>query len=305
MAELVNSFSWSKSRHEKFAECRRLYYFTYYGAWGGWKGDAPPLARELYLLKKLSNRFQWAGNVVHDTIRDALTQARGGVTPSHERMAQQMLLRMRTDFRGSREKRYRSTEPYTKKALGLLEHEYEENVVDTEWKRNADNALASLKNFFEGPYLARARTLRPEQWLAIDELDAFELQGVKVFAAPDFAYREDDGSAVVVDWKTGRPREGESEQVQGYVLFAKHKWGVEPDRTQAKLVYLGSGEERVVQVDEAALQRFVDHFQQSVTGMHALLTEPVKNQPREIDLFPLTDERARCGTCAFRRVCGR
>jgi CRISPR/Cas system-associated exonuclease Cas4 (RecB family) len=305
MAELVNEFSWSKSRHEKFAECRRLYYFTYYGAWGGWKADAPALARELYLLKKLSNRFQWAGNLVHDTIREALTLTRAGVAPNFERTQQKMLLRMRNDFRLSREKRYRATEPFAKRALGLLEHEYNEVVANPEWKRNADNAMESLRRFFEGGYLERARTLRPEQWLSIDELDAFPLEEVRVFAAPDFAYREDDGSAVVVDWKTGKPRAGEDEQVQGYVLFAQHKWGVEPARTTAKLVYLGSGEERAVQVDEPALQRFRAHFRESVQGMRELLEHPAKNLPREIDLFPPTEDHKRCATCAFRRVCGR
>ncbi|MBS2030274.1 MAG: PD-(D/E)XK nuclease family protein [Deltaproteobacteria bacterium] len=305
MQELQNEFSWSKSRHEKFAECRRLYYFTYYGAWGGWRADAPALARELYLLKKLSNRFQWAGNVVHDTIRAALTQAKAGVMPSMDRMSQFMLLRMRNEWRLSRDHRYRVSEPYTKRALGLVEHEYAEPVANEEWKRNADNAMGSLKRFFEGPYLARARTLRPDQWLSIDELDAFLLEGVRVFAAPDFAYREDDGTAYVVDWKTGRPREGEDEQVQGYVLFAQHKWGVDPARTTAKLVYLGSGEERAVQVNEAALEKFRGHFRESVEGMRALLEHPERNLPREIEQFPQTEDRRRCGSCSFRRVCGR
>ena len=304
MAELQNEFSWSKSRHEKFAECRRLYYFTYYGAWGGWKDEAPALTRELYLLKKLSNRFQWAGNVVHDTIRECLTLARAGVMPNLERTRQLMLLRMRAEFRASRERRYRLVE-LGKRPLGLVEHEYAEPVPDAEWKRNADNALASLERFFAGPYLERARRLRREQWLSIDELDAFLLDGIRVFAAPDFAYREDDGSTVVVDWKTGRPREGEEEQVQGYVLYAKHKWGVEPARTTAKLVYLGSGDERAVQVDDAALERFRAHFKLSVEGMHALLNDPSQNLPRDIEQFPPTEERARCGSCAFRRVCGR
>jgi CRISPR/Cas system-associated exonuclease Cas4 (RecB family) len=305
MQELQNEFSWSKSRHEKFAECRRLYYFTYYGAWGGWKEDAPALTRELYLLKKLSNRYQWAGNLVHDAIRECLTLARGGAMPNLERTQQLTLLRMRHDFRLSRDKRYRVIVPYTRRPLGLVEHEYGEVVANEEWKRNADNALASLETFFRSPYLERARTLRPEQWLSIDELDAFQLDGVRVFAAPDFAYREDDGSAVVVDWKTGRPREGEEEQVQGYVLFAQQKWGVDPARTTAKLVYLGAGTERAVQVDQVALDRFKSHFKVSVEGMRALLEHPHQNQPRPIDVFPPTVERTRCTQCSFRRVCGR
>ncbi len=61
MAELENTFSWSFSRHSTFEECPRKYWFNYYGAWGGWEYDAPAEARELYLLKKISNLHMLAG----------------------------------------------------------------------------------------------------------------------------------------------------------------------------------------------------------------------------------------------------
>ncbi|NPC85605.1 hypothetical protein HPC49_46385, partial [Pyxidicoccus fallax] len=69
---LSNDFSWSKSRHEKFSECLRAYYLYYYRSWGGWEADAPKDVRELYVLKKLGNRFSWAGSVVHEAIKDVL-----------------------------------------------------------------------------------------------------------------------------------------------------------------------------------------------------------------------------------------
>ena len=62
MRDLQNEFSWSKSRHEKFAECPRAYWFHYYGSWGGWDAAAPRDVRELYVLKNLSSRWQWAGS---------------------------------------------------------------------------------------------------------------------------------------------------------------------------------------------------------------------------------------------------
>src|SRR4051794_15631349 len=69
---LTNDFSWSKSRHEKLSECLRAYYLYYYASWGGWDSEAPENARTLYVLKKLHNRYTWAGSIVHDTIREAL-----------------------------------------------------------------------------------------------------------------------------------------------------------------------------------------------------------------------------------------
>src|SRR5512146_2297450 len=78
MADLQNEFSWSKSRHEKFVECRRAYYYAYYGSWGGWEAAPGSPVRELYVLKKLSSRWQWAGSVVHDALKQMLSRARGG-----------------------------------------------------------------------------------------------------------------------------------------------------------------------------------------------------------------------------------
>src|SRR3989337_885626 len=37
VADLVNEFSWSRTRDNAFKECRRRYYYQYNGAWGGWE----------------------------------------------------------------------------------------------------------------------------------------------------------------------------------------------------------------------------------------------------------------------------
>ena len=42
MAELTNEFSWSRSRDGTFQDCRRRYFYHYYGAWGGWEAAASP-----------------------------------------------------------------------------------------------------------------------------------------------------------------------------------------------------------------------------------------------------------------------
>src|SRR5512142_657796 len=56
-------FTWSASRHDTFASCRRRYYYAYYAA----QED-----QEIRRLKKLSALPLWAGSVVHDTIEQFL-----------------------------------------------------------------------------------------------------------------------------------------------------------------------------------------------------------------------------------------
>src|SRR2546428_13921475 len=72
MAELTNEFSWSRSRDNAFQECKRKYFYRYYGAWGGWDAAAPQEVRRLYILKRVASRRQWAGRAGHDAIEIAL-----------------------------------------------------------------------------------------------------------------------------------------------------------------------------------------------------------------------------------------
>ncbi len=87
-------FSWSASRHDTFATCRRRYYYSYYAAL-----DDP----EIHRLKKLSALPLWAGSVVHDTI-EAFLRANDRVLSPED---QEALIRsvvhsgMVTDWRAS------------------------------------------------------------------------------------------------------------------------------------------------------------------------------------------------------------
>ena len=298
--ELTNDFSWSKSRHGKFQECLRLYWFHYYGSWGGWKDDAPAEVRQAYVLKNLSTRQQWAGHVVHEHIAFALSLARHGEPPPLPVLVERAHERMREGFSQSRKRAYWARPKWT---VGLVEHEYLETVSDEEWRANWQNAASCLTRFYGSGWLAKARALEAGDWLPIDEIGSFVLDGVKVFAGPDFAFKSADG-AVLVDWKTGAPRAEDRDQVLGYALYAHDRWGVPVQKVVARLVYLGQGEEQDVKVDPAALEGFLAHFRASVAGMREKLRDPAANVAARED-FPMTEDLVRCRGCAFRRLCGR
>src|SRR2546428_5022902 len=78
MGELANEFSWSRSRDNTFQECRRRYFYHYYGAWGGWDAGATEDVRRLYILKQLASRQQWAGRVVPHAIEMGVHAFAGG-----------------------------------------------------------------------------------------------------------------------------------------------------------------------------------------------------------------------------------
>ncbi len=302
-----NDFSWSKSRHEKLQECQRAYYYYYYRSWGGWESGAPKEVRELYVLKKLGNRYAWAGSVVHDAVKDALLDWRAGRSVDPAKVEARALGLMREDFRYSRSKGY-WTQKYRKTFSGLVEHEYDEPVPDEAWKQNAETVRSALGWFFNSRWPELARGLKPAQWLEVDagaDFSTFTLDGVKVFAIPDFAYLEADGTPVVVDWKTGKARDGYDEQVLGYALYVSQRYQQPLEKVRASLVYLNDGVEHAVQVDRDAMEGFKARFAQSVARMRELLADPATNTPKDASAFPLTDELSSCARCAFRRPCGR
>jgi len=305
MAELTNDFTWSKSRHEKFKECRRAYWYAYYGSWGGWEAPAGSPVRELYVLKKLSSRWQWAGSLVHEAIRQLLLRARrgGGIRPVEEVLARTRE-RARGQWSGSRDKSYwRESAP----AYGLVEHEYAEPVPDEEWRRIWDEVVeGSLRAFYRSEVLDRIRRVPLARWLTVDELDHWFFEGTKIWVAIDFAYVASDGRVTLLDWKTGKERSVDRTQLAIYALYAREKWQVGPEQVVGGLVYLGAEGAPWVDVaaDADALDACRAEMRGSIGGMKALLDDPAANRG-SVGRFPQLDDPAACRRCPFRRPCGR
>ena len=256
--------------------------------------------RELYILKQLGNRYTFAGQVVHGAVADVLNRHRYGKETTLEEAKAAALERLRQGFSESRSGEYRRR---PKRAVGLFEHEYAEDLPDEEWQRLRDRVFTCLTNFFESKVRRIILETRIENWLPIDALDSFLFEGTRVFVAPDFALKNDQGNALLIDWKSGRPGE-ESDRMQlvCYGLFAREKWGIDPRRAIGELHYLLSGDIRIVTLDEAALEEGVEHMRASIRTMKSLLSDPGRNLA-EIGRFPPTEDRGVCEGCGFRRVC--
>jgi hypothetical protein len=308
MPDLQNEFSWSKSRHEKFAECRRAYFYAYYGSWGGWEAAAGTAVRELYVLKKLSSRWQWAGSVVHTSLKQVLQASRAtGTLWTLEKALERTRARARAEWAVSREKSYWRE---ASRIVGLVEHEYGEVVPDPDWKRLYDQVIeGSLRAFYRSPVLERIRSTPRERWLSVDELDSWDFEGTKIWVAVDFAYRDADGLVHILDWKTGKERGVDRTQVGIYALYARRKWNAAPEQVQAGLVYLvpdgtGEAQELPVAADSAALDACQGEMRASIAAMRAALADPAQNRA-VVEAFPQHPERDPCRRCPFRRPCGR
>jgi len=282
------SFSWSASRHDTFASCRRRYYYSYYAALED---------EEIRRLKKLSALPLWAGSLVHDTIEQFLRAH--DALPAPE--AQEALVR--ATVHSAMLAQWRESEQASG-SFRLFEHEYEIPVEQEDKRIAVTIVMRSLRRFLRSETLARAFAVGRARWLALEDLVSFQVGTTEVLLRMDLAYREEDGRVVIVDWKTGRS-EGRFNEVQvaGYALYAAEKgWVGEPEEITTELNYLvipKTVRRAVTRQKIEDVRRFIER---SASEMRALLVDPLENVAREED-FPRVDRPQVCRRCNFRRLC--
>jgi hypothetical protein len=303
MSTLVNDFSWSHSRHESFQACLKRYYFSYYAAWGGWEETAPTRVRELYRLKRLSNRLQWAGHHAHLAIEFLLKSARrdpsGSIAAS---AAPHQIDLMRREFRDSRSGAYR-IDPV--RIPGLFEHEYNIEVPPEEWKAAVERVSIAIRNFMASDLWQEIQALPDDAFLSVERRAHFLLDGLKVFAVPDLVLRR-KGTVAIYDWKTGTATPAEHRVQLGiYALLATDRWTSSPAEIEAH-VYNPVLEQRETFVYSAHdLESLREFIRDSADEMLFPLEKPDTNDAGNGDNFDCTENEEPCKTCPFLRACPR
>jgi len=299
MADLVNEFSWSRSRDATFQDCRRKYYLHYYGAWGGWDAGCPPDVRRLYILKQLASRQMWAGRIVHDAIEMALQVYQHGREVPVDPFIADVIERMRAEWRSSRDGRYREAP----KTLALFEHEYAVDLKAEAWQMLRRNVETCLRNFFRLPLLAEVRKTAPEHWSIEHWSKVFDFEGTPVWIAPDFGFWNEAGRLTLVDWKTGASDpDATAFQLGCYALYAAEVLGVAPAKVDLLEVNLREPTVTPLAWDDARLEEIREQLRLSIRSMRAYLADPAANHARLED-FERTEERRICRWCNFKAVC--
>ena len=302
MADLENTFSWSASRDRMFRECPRQYYYSYYGAWGGWSDQAPPMARKLYYLKNLTTLPLWVGSKVHDTVEGLLRAVKNGRDLTPRAAADAMVEGMRSDYRDSRRDLARDRPG---KKTRFFDHHRGTDAPKHRWEDARDQAVACVEAFGEMPYLAELRRLGSDAFLALEDLQQWDFDGTPVYVRIDLAYNDDDGRVHIVDWKTGKRKNPPNPlQMLGYATYAAETWGVDADNLAVKEVYLAFPDDpdNACEIDGAALDGARDKIARSIADMKALLVDEARNEAREDD-YPTEGSPQSCRFCFFREVC--
>jgi len=305
MGVLVNELSWSVSRQNLFDECRRAYYFNYYGAWGGWDSAAAERTRQLYILKNLKTLDMWAGAIVHEVIAEALRRYQMKTTPIR---AAELQAHARQKLRaGWVEAVNREWESSPKKTnLRELYYGNGKSLPPAQTERIKGKINDALLAFAESAILKELLAASYLTWKPIDKLDSFLLDGIKVWCAIDFAYTDPVGQLRIMDWKTGAEDEDALKlQLACYAFFASEKWRVRPEQVRLFGVFLREGARcSECAVDPGVLIDAKDRILSGAAAMRALLADAGKNEAHE-DNFPFCEGERSCSRCNFRQLCPR
>jgi len=300
MSELKNEFSWSKTRDEVFKTCPRQYWFSYYGYWNGWLETAPERTRQIYILKNLKNRHMWAGEKVHECIQRSLNNIRRGikVLPADE-IVSITLDQMRAEFRSSKSKNYWKNP----KSCGLLEHEYEMEVSDEEWKEVAGNVETCLRNFYGSDIYDGLKSHLRDGWLEVEEFSSFYLDGIKINLVIDCAIKEGKG-IYLYDWKTGKSlSEDLSIQLGCYALYAMEKWNAPPESLSIIEYNLSFDKSNWFSGSQEEMKGIKGYINGSIKDMQSLLTDVSNNIPIEEDRFSKIENEHIIFRCNYRKIC--
>ncbi|MBN2184221.1 MAG: PD-(D/E)XK nuclease family protein [Candidatus Krumholzibacteriota bacterium] len=321
----TNRFGWSISRESLFEDCRRKYYFHYYLSWEGWKKTASPLRQEAFKLKRLVSLPLWRGQLVHYVTAKVLeSMRRKGKIPPAKDVASYTAERFQQQLDFSRRKLYLS-QPKKRGDrlnidwLALFEHEYGRELSKISIERTLDESVQGVECLLRSPIIDIISKTDPAHWI-IENIDlaefaqVFDFEGARVFAKTDFIYTGNDGSFNIIDWKTFRRKEGDTEdektgkagtQLGVYGYYAANVLGKPIEKVRLYEVnLLGPGNHIEQIINRENIDTFCAHIRGGISRLSSLLVDRDidKNLPLPHRHFPKNVSDS-CRFCNFFRIC--
>lgn len=302
MTEPYPELSWSVTRQRLLERCPRAYYFHYYQAWGGWRADAPAVAREAYRLKRLTTLDQLLGLEIDARGRELEKAARAGEPlPSAAELEDRTLTALRAVWRASAHGR--AAFLANPRGVTMLRVHYFDEDAQAEVDRLKRKVGPCLRGLLAAAHWPRLRECGAQGCVPIPDFAAFPLDGVQVFAAPDLAYAH-AGCVRAVDWKSGREDTTNELQVLLQLRLLEETPALAPLPVVGHLEYLNDGTSVLVEPPGGDWrERVAAAVRAGVAQMRALLADAERNAPLPAEAFGQR-RSALCARCVFRPLCG-
>ena len=280
---------WSTSRYKVFSECKRQYYFQYYGT-----RHAPRSIRErCQELKGLTAIPLEVGTLVHETMEALLRRLQKTESSIDNGKFEEFL-------------REKASELAAQKSFSEVYYkERSEITVDDLFPSAFEGLTAFLKSErFE--WILNEAINSKNEWLIEEPSDFGEcrLWGLKAYCKLDAAFPV-GGKYCVFDWKTGKPRDEKyKQQLLAYVAWINQCFNVSPENISGTLAYVSADySEQEFSFNDADINDFKSRLRSETEDMTSFCKDINANTPVEMDLFAQRSDRSFCRFCKFRKLC--
>ena len=298
--QFAREFSWSYSRYRCFNSCRTAYRFRYMDSWAGWDKFATQDSKILYELKNLKTIRTWTEQIFRDTVRDVFIKSRNGFekfTPAEIRKT--ALKKFRSEWIGMLAGEWKN-DP---KKLNLTEFYYSDNSARPNYNGQhiADLLVSRINKLSASSVFAELAGIKYLDYRDFKIPDCFELDGIKVWTAPDFIYSRKDGTLNILNFFNGGPADNESWDLRAAVgvLFTERKFNASEDKINCHNLFFREDDEDILCVysyrNLCEVRRII----------HESSVDMVAFESGSPDLAesPESCSEAKCGACEFRRAC--
>ncbi|MBI9032551.1 PD-(D/E)XK nuclease family protein [bacterium] len=278
---------WSVSRYETFKNCKRAYYYNYYG-----KYDEQVPVDVINDLKKLTSIPLEKGNITHDIIRDILIR----YTKTSANIDRVKLFTYI----------HKMIKSYCNKKVFSEVYYKQITKIDLEEIFNeVKQAVINLFNSNRFKWLISKAMESKQEWII--EPGGFgetRFNDLKAYCKVDYFFPLGD-EYYILDWKTGHyAPEKHRKQMLAYALWAKDTYQLTSEQINPILAfllpnYLEIGEPFTLE----ELTQFNQVIHKETQEMHSFCANIEDNIPLVKDNFPQTDKYIICSFCNFRKLC--
>ena len=279
---------WSFSRYETFSNCKRKYFYNYYG-----KHDTEFSIEKIEFLKGLTSVPFEIGTISHDVIEVVLKRLLKTTGPIDRKRFESFL---------GKNVIQRLAKNFFETYYGGLEKIELDQLLD-KTKRCLNNFLAS--NRFE--WIRDIAIAEKDNWLIEPPgYGESRLDEMKLYCKVDFLTPL-DGKIVILDWKTGKKNEEKhSKQLVGYASWVLHNMDMEAPEIEPIMVYLfPEYDEITINVNEHDLKEYKEIMIMQTREMYGYCSDFEENQPLAKEEFPMIEDSKSCKYCNYKELCGR
>lgn len=296
----LDGVTWSYSRRNLIEQCPRRYYYAYYGSNKNVALNEPQKAL-LTFLKKLSNRYERAGSILHLTIATALRNARKGRTIDSGGLQRWARGIFEKDISYSiRDPRGENPSSERYPPVLLREFYYGMDDAEEECRSVLDNLTSGIRAFAEEPSYGAYRDLRNYPRVLIESWTSISDFPCRVSGRVDLAVQTDT-DVLVLDWKMGHDSNvDDSLQLASYALWACDHFDVLPESVQVMKAPLADGTLISSQAGEGMLRRGKARILQDVELMN---TMDGYGKSGQSEAFTPCAQLGVCSYCPFLEAC--